>query len=61
MDIDVGNLHGNPVNTGTAPTNPGTSPPMSAEAMPVETMSVDEAVFTVRTVPSWVQPIVNYW
>jgi hypothetical protein len=33
---------------------------MSAEAMSIETMSVDEDVFTVRTVSSWVQPIVNY-
>lgn len=50
MDIDVGKSLGISANPGTAQSDPGTSQPMS----------VDEAVFTVHAVPSWVQPIMSY-
>lgn len=52
MDIDVGSGSGI---SGTAQSILGTSQAMSAEAM-----MVDEAVFTVRDVPSWAQPIMSY-
>ena len=52
MDLDVGNSSSNPGTSqpipGTAQLDPGTSQPMSAEAM-----MIDEAIFTVRAVPSW--------
>jgi ribonuclease HI/transposase InsO family protein len=57
MDVDVGN---NSSISGTSKFISGTSQPMSAEAMSVEPMMIDEAVFTVRTVPSWAQPIMSY-
>jgi ribonuclease HI len=57
MDIDFGSNLSNP---GTAQSNPGTTQPMSIEAMSVEPMLMDEAVFTVRAVPSWAQPIMSY-
>jgi hypothetical protein len=53
MDID-------PVNPGTAPSNMGTSKSNPAEAMSVDRMEIDEPVFVVREVPSWVQPIMSY-
>ena len=55
MDVDVGPSQAKSVDPGTAPSNSGT-----AQSMSVEPMSVNEAVFTVRVVPSWVQPIMEY-
>jgi hypothetical protein len=45
--------------------DPGTSQPMEVDNMPVSAMSVemmqvDEAIFVVREVPSWAQPILAY-
>ena len=60
MDIDVGQSKGMPANLGTNQSDPGTSLPMSAEAMSVEPMSVDEAIFAIHEVPSWAQPIMSY-
>ena len=57
MDIYVGDSSSIP---GTLQSIPGTSQLMSAEAMSVEPMSVDEAVFNVHAVPSWAQPIMSY-
>src|SRR5664279_4215178 len=57
MDVDVGSSSRNPGTSqpipGTAQTDPGTSQPMSAEAMSVDPIVIDEAVFTIRVVPSW--------
>jgi hypothetical protein len=49
-----------PVYPGTAPAYPGTDPfvpgtlqPMEIDYVSVEMMEIDQAVFTVREVPSW--------
>jgi transcription antitermination factor NusG len=52
---------------GTAPTHPGTDisvpgtlQPMEIDYVSVEVMEIDQAVFTVREVPSWARPIMDF-
>jgi transcription antitermination factor NusG len=56
-----------PVYPGTAPAYPGTalsvlgtSQPMEIDYVSVEVMEIDQTVFTVREVPSWVRPIMDF-
>jgi ribonuclease HI len=56
-----------PVYPGTAPAYPGsvllvpgTSQPMEIDYVSVDVMVIDQAVFTVREVPSWVRPIMDF-
>jgi transcription antitermination factor NusG len=56
-----------PVYPGTAPAYPGTdlsipgtSQPMEIDYVLVEMMEIDQAVFTVREVPSWARPIMDF-
>jgi ribonuclease HI len=49
-----------PVYPGTDPSVPGTSQPMEIDCVSVERMEIDLAVFTVREVPSWACPIMNF-
>jgi hypothetical protein len=56
-----------PVNPGTAPAYPGTdisvpgtSQPMEINYVSVEVMEIDQAVFTIREVPSWARPIMDF-
>jgi ribonuclease HI len=49
-----------PVYPGTAPAYPGTSQPIEIDYVSVEVMEIDQAVFTVREVPSWVRPIMDF-
>jgi transcription antitermination factor NusG len=56
-----------PVYPGTAlaypgmdPSIPGTSQPMEIDYVLVEMMEIDQAVFTVREVPSWARPIMDF-
>jgi hypothetical protein len=51
----------------TAPTYPGTdlsvlgtSQPMEIDYVSVEAMEIDQAVFTIRDVPSWVRPFMDF-
>jgi hypothetical protein len=45
---------------GTDPSVPGTSQPMEIDCVSVEMMEIDQAVFTVREVPSWARPIMDF-
>jgi hypothetical protein len=52
---------------GTAPAYPGinpsvqgTSQPMEIDYVSVEMMEIDQTVFTVRKVPSWARPIMDF-
>jgi transcription antitermination factor NusG len=45
---------------GTDPSVPGTSQPMEIDYVLVEMMEIDQAVFTVRKVPSWACPIMDF-
>jgi transcription antitermination factor NusG len=38
----------------------GTSRPMEIDYVSVEMMEIDQAVFTIREVPSWVRPIMDF-
>jgi hypothetical protein len=56
-----------PVYLGTAPaypgtplSDPGTSQPMEIDYVSVEVMEIDQTVFTIRELPSWVRPIMNF-
>jgi hypothetical protein len=56
-----------PVYPGTAPVYsrtdisvPGTSQPMEIDYVSVKVMEIDQAVFTVREVPSWACPIMDF-
>jgi transcription antitermination factor NusG len=49
-----------PVYPGTDPSVPGTSQPMEIDYVSVEMMEIDQAVFTVREVPSWARPIMDF-
>jgi ribonuclease HI len=56
-----------PVYPGTAPAYPGTdssvpgtSQPMEIDYVSVEMMEIDQEVFTVREVPLWARPIMNF-
>jgi transcription antitermination factor NusG len=49
-----------PAYLGTAPLVPGTSQPMEINYVSVEMMEIDQAVFTVREVPSWARPIMDF-
>jgi hypothetical protein len=39
---------------------PGTSHPMEIDYVSVELMEIDQAMFTIREVPSWLRPIMNF-
>jgi transcription antitermination factor NusG len=45
---------------GTDPSVPGTSQPMKIDYVSVKMMEIDQAVFTVREVPSWARPIMDF-
>jgi ribonuclease HI len=45
---------------GTNPSVPGTSQPMEIDYVSVEMMEIDQAVFTIREVPSWACPIMDF-
>jgi transcription antitermination factor NusG len=49
-----------PAYPGTNPSVPGTSQPMEIDYVSVEMMEIDQAVFTVREVPSWARPIMDF-
>jgi transcription antitermination factor NusG len=49
-----------PAYPGTDLSVPGTSQPMEIDYVSVEVMEIDQAVFTVREVPSWVRPIMDF-
>jgi hypothetical protein len=46
--------------SGTALSVPGTSQPMEIDYVSVKVMEIDQAVFTVREVPSWARPIMDF-
>jgi hypothetical protein len=45
---------------GTDPSVPGTSQPMEIDYVSVEMIEIDQGVFTVREVPSWARPIMDF-
>jgi hypothetical protein len=45
---------------GTALSVPGTLQPMEIDYVSVEVMEIDKAVFTVRELPSWAHPIMDF-
>jgi ribonuclease HI len=45
---------------GTDPYVPGTSQPMEIDYVSVEMMEIDQAIFTVREVPSWARHIMDF-
>jgi transcription antitermination factor NusG len=45
---------------GTDPSVPGTLQPMEIDYVSVEMMEIDQAVFTIREVPSWARPIMDF-
>jgi hypothetical protein len=49
-----------PAYPGTDPAVPGTSQPMEIDYVSIEMMEIDQAVFTVREVPSWARPIMDF-
>jgi ribonuclease HI/transcription antitermination factor NusG len=49
-----------PAYPGTALSVPGTLQPMEIDYVSVEVMEIDQAVFTVREVPSWARPIMDF-
>jgi transcription antitermination factor NusG len=49
-----------PAYPGTAPSVPRTSQPMEIDYVSVEVMEIDQAVFTIREVPSWARPIMKF-
>jgi transcription antitermination factor NusG len=56
-----------PAYPGTAPAYPGTAlsvpwtlQPMEIDYVSVDMMVIDQAVFTIREVPSWVRPIMDF-
>jgi ribonuclease HI len=49
-----------PAYLGTVLSVPGTSEPMAIDYVSVEVMEIDQAVFIVREVPSWVRPIMDF-
>jgi transcription antitermination factor NusG len=49
-----------PAYPGTDPSVPGTSQPMEINYVSPEMMEIDQAVFTVREVPSWAHPIMDF-
>jgi hypothetical protein len=46
--------------SGTNPSIPGTSQPMEIDYVSVEMMEIDQVVFTIREVPSWARPIMDF-
>jgi ribonuclease HI len=50
-----------PAYPGTEPLVPGTSQPMEIDYVSVEVMEIDQVVFTVREVPSWARPIMDFF
>jgi transcription antitermination factor NusG len=50
-----------PAYPGTDPSVPRTSQPMEIDYVSVKMMEIDQAVFTVREVPSWARPIMDSW
>jgi transcription antitermination factor NusG len=49
-----------PAYPGTDPSVPGTSQPMEIDYVLVEMMEIDQAIFTIREVPSWARPIMDF-
>jgi hypothetical protein len=49
-----------PAYSGTALLVPGTSRPMEIDYVSVKVMEIDQLVFTVREVPSWARPIMDF-
>jgi transcription antitermination factor NusG len=49
-----------PAYPGTVLSVPGTSLPMEIDYVLVDVMEIDQAVFTIREVPSWVRPIMDF-
>jgi transcription antitermination factor NusG len=49
-----------PIYSRTAPAYPGTSQHMEIDYVSVKMMEIDQAVFTVRKVPSWARPIMDF-
>jgi transcription antitermination factor NusG len=49
-----------PAYPGTDPSVPGTSWPMEIDYVSVEMMEIDQAVSTIREVPSWARPIMDF-
>jgi transcription antitermination factor NusG len=49
-----------PAYPGTDPSVPGTSQPMEIDYVSIEMMEIDQVVFTVREVPSWARPIMDF-
>jgi hypothetical protein len=49
-----------PVYPGTDPSVPGSSQPMEIDYVSAEIMEIDQAAFTVREVPSWARPIMDF-
>jgi hypothetical protein len=49
-----------PAYPGTALSVPGTSQPMEIDYVLVKVMEIDQTVFTVREVPSWAYPIMDF-
>jgi transcription antitermination factor NusG len=49
-----------PAYPGTDPSVPGTLQPMEIDYVSVEMTEIDETVFTVREVPSWAHPIMDF-
>jgi hypothetical protein len=45
---------------GTDPFVPGTLQPMEIDYISAEMMEIDQAVFTVREVPLWARPIMDF-
>jgi transcription antitermination factor NusG len=46
--------------SGTDPFVPGTLQPMEIDYVSIEMMEIDQAVFTVREVPSWARPLNDF-
>jgi hypothetical protein len=49
-----------PTYSGTVLSVPGTLQPMEIDYPSADMMVIDQAVFTVREVPSWVRPIMDF-
>jgi hypothetical protein len=49
-----------PAYPGTALSIQGTSQPVEIDYVSVDMMVIDQAVFTVQEVPSWVRPIMDF-
>jgi transcription antitermination factor NusG len=49
-----------PAYPGTDPSVPGTSQPMEIDYVLVKMIEIDQAMFTIREVPSWARPIMDF-